>query len=159
MNKFIIMYPFVIIWISKNLEEHYNDNYYGCVEELKLIDKILFDFVDEIIKLHKDKIENAIYFCEDFNWTNFCETINNEPYNDSIFFNIKYFNIQNKKWIDYEIDNSYLERKFIKLMTKIFNKKINLSQNVTNSIDKVNKKKNKKIIEQKNIKEILTIEF
>lgn len=153
------MYPFIIIWSSKSLIEHYDDNYYGYVEELESIDKILIDFIDEIIKSYKDKIENSIYFYEDFNWTNFCEIVNNEPYNDSIFFKIKYFNIQSKKWVDYQIDNGYLERKFILLIKKISDKKINLSQNRTNNIDKINIKKNIKILEQKNIKEILTIEF
>lgn len=152
------MYPFVIVWKSKNLIENDYENYYGFADELNDIVNQLNDLTIDIIKSNEEKIKNLIYD-DNLNWNKFCEIINNEPYNDSVFFDIKYFDIGVNKWYNLDIDDIDLEKNFIKSIDKIFNQKISLSIDITNKIDKVNNHKNKNILNQKNIKQILTLDL
>lgn len=152
------MYPFVIIWTSQNLIENNYDNYYGCVNKLDDIIGKFNDLIIEIINLYEVEIKNSIYF-KDFNWNKFCEIVNHQPYNDSEFFNIKYFNIGDNKWYNYEITDVDLEKNFIKFIYQLFNTKITFSKNITDKFDNINHVKNKKIQNQKNIKNILTIDL
>jgi len=152
------MFPFIITWTSKDLIENDYKNYYGYVNEINDIIGKLNDLIINILKLLECKIKNSLYY-GDLNWSKFCEIVNNQPYNYSIFFDIKYFNIGDNKWYNYEIDDIDLEKNFIKTIGVLFNKKITYSTDIINKFDKVNIIKNKKILNQQNIKEILTVDL
>lgn len=152
------MYPFVIMWKSKDLIENDYENYYGCVNKLDDIVIQLNNLIIKIIHLYEQQVKNSLNN-GDLCWNKFCQIVNNQSYNDSIFFDIKYFDIIVNKWYNFDIDDIDLENNFIKLIDNTFNKKILLSIDITNKIDKVNNYKNKNILNQKNIKEILTIDL
>ena len=134
------MYPYIIILNSNELKEHYNGNLYDYISNINDINKQIYKFIEEIIDLYSNKIK---YDIEEntLNWNRFCEVVNAQPYDDSIFFNVKFFDYKTKMWHDYVIEEIVLELEFIKIIKKIFKKKIKLSANVIKCIDKVNSKK------------------
>ena len=152
------MYPFVVIWTSNDLILNEYSNYYGYVNNLDDIISKFNNLIIDIIKLYEHRIKNSIFY-GDLNWNKFCSIVNNQSYDDSVFFDIKYFNIQDLKWYHFEIDDIDLEKNFIKSIRELFNTKITFSSNIIDKLDTFNNKKNKKILNQKNIKQILTIDL
>ncbi len=153
------MYPFIIHWLNQNLIEYKNHCDYDYVNEIDDIKKILFEKIEEIIHLFEKEIKFSINVKE-LDWERFCLIVNSEPYDNSIFFEIIYFDIKSKKWINYKIEDYEIEQQFIFLIKKIFNTKINFSNSFTNSINKINIKKSKKIyLTDEQIKKNLTIEL
>lgn len=154
------MYPYIIILTSKVLVEYYDDNgnLYGCVDDVNDIGNEINEFIEEIINLHFGELEYQIKE-NVLDWTGFCETVNAEPYDDSTFFNIKYFDYRTKQWIDYNIEQIELEHAFIKIVKKIFEKKIKLSMDVVKCIDRVNCRKIKSYVNNNIDKSELTVEL
>lgn len=103
--------PFVIIWKNNDLFEYFGDNFYSCVNKLNDIDDVLYEILKKIIQLYKKELNHSIY-SKELNWNKFCEIINNEPYNDNIFFDINYFDIK-KKWNKYDVDFEQIFNKLI----------------------------------------------
>lgn len=134
------MYPFVIVWSSKVLIEYYDGNIYGHIDNLNELESILFKYLKEIIEDNYDKIK---FYIDDDNldWDKFCESVNAETYNNSTFFNIKYFDT--KLWINYEFEQMELEKVFIKLIEKKFNYKPKFSSSLMSKINNTNIKKTK----------------
>lgn len=152
------MYPWVMILTSRELEEHYEGNLYGYVSDIANIDKQIYEFIEEIINLYANKLK---YDIEEntLDWSRFCEAVNAQPYDDSIFFNVKYFDYKTKLWNDYDIEQIELEQKFIKIVKKIYGQKIKLSTNVVKCIDKANCSKIKSYFNNNISKSELTIEL
>lgn len=150
------MYPFVIVWKSKDLIDNDFKNYFGHMNQINDISEKLDDFIIELIELYEYKIKNSLYY-GDLCWNKFCEIVNNKPYDDSIFFDIKYFDVIDKKWHDYDVNNIGidLDKNFINLINKLFNHEISLDVNTTNKIDKIDND----VLDQKNIKQILTLDL
>lgn len=151
------MIPFVIIW-NINAFEYFDENYFGHVENLHEIINIINNLMIEIINTHEKKINYHIK-CDELNWEFFCEIVNNKPYCNNVFFEIKYFDISMNKWNVLEFDDIVLEKNFIKLINNLLNKKIYFSNNITDKFDKININKYNNILKQKNIKQILSIEL
>jgi len=152
------MYPYVIIITSKELEEHYEGNLYDYVNDISNIDKQIYKFIEEIINLYTNKLKYEIEE-NTLNWNRFCEAVNAQPYDDSLFFNIKYFDYKTKQWINYDIEEIELELKFIKIIKKIFDSKPKLSTNVVKCIDNVNNRKIKSYKNNNVSKSALIIEL
>ena len=152
------MYPWVMILTSRELEEHYEGNLYGYVSDIANIDKQIYEFIEEIINLYANKLK---YDIEEntLDWSRFCEAVNAQPYDDSIFFNVKYFDYKTKLWNDYNIEQIELEQKFIKIVKKIYGRKIKLSTNVVKCIEKANSSKIKSCFNNNISKSELTIEL
>lgn len=152
------MYPWVIILTSRELEEYYGGNIYSYTSIIANIDKEIYKFIEEIIGLYDDKIK--FYIGENtLDWSRFCEAVNAQPYDDSIFFSVKYFDYKTKLWNDYNIGQMELEQKFIKIIKKIYGQKIKLSTNVVKCIDKANSSKIKSYFNNNVSKSELTIEL
>lgn len=101
------MYPFVICWTTDDLNDMFKTKTYNYVRELKEIDKIILECIDELVLDHKEQIQWEIK-AESFNLNKFYEMVNGQPYWDYIFFSVKYFDITDKIWKDYEIDEEKL---------------------------------------------------
>lgn len=152
------MFPYVIILTSRELEEHYEGNLYGYVSDVANILKQICEFIEEIINLYDNELK---YDIEEntLDWSRFCEAVNAQPYDDSIFFNVKYFDYKTRLWNDYDMDEIELERKFIKIIKNKYGRKIKLSANVVECIDKANSSKIKSYFNNNISKSVLTIEL
>lgn len=107
------MYPFVIIWKTESLKELYESSSYGYVEELFEIINIIHGYIDNFIYEYDEKIKNEIKNNGAITIEKFYEMVNSEPYWDFIFFDIKYFDIRNKLWTEYKIDEKKLNEYFM----------------------------------------------
>lgn len=135
------MYPYVITW-NKNVAEYFDETsrYDFVWNDTKRIDERIFEIIEELIESHYDKL-NFHSECG-ITWENFCQCVNAEPYNTSIFFSIKYWNSDCAKWCDYVMEDFVLEREFIKIASKYFDKKvISYSNEFVSPINKANQKK------------------
>jgi hypothetical protein len=113
------MFPFIITWATDNLKEIFKDITYNNVDELKQIDKIIYEFIDKIILIYDIKIKNEIRNYGICKPKQFYEIVNSQHYNDTIFFSIKYFDTIGKTWKDYKINEAKLNKYLISHLTLI----------------------------------------
>lgn len=104
------IYPYKISWSTKSLKESHEYDSYGYVKNLIEIKNIIYKYVDEYIHEHENRIKDEI---EDYDNTipiinRFFEMVNSEPYNDSIFLSIRYFDCATKSWHNYDINETEL---------------------------------------------------
>lgn len=104
------MYPYKINWTTESLNEIHKNNSYGYVNHLFEIQKIIHKYVDEYICKYENQIKNEI---KDNNDTRpiinkFYEMVNSEPYCDSIFLSVKYFDFASKSWCDFKVNDADL---------------------------------------------------
>ncbi len=115
------MYPIIILFGKDNDENDIYDDYYGHVDNLNDIKKIIKKIFIDIFEQNYDKMK-MLYYEDDNILTleRFCESQWKEPYQDSLFFNIKYFDYDNLQWNDYKIKEKKLQKIITKLTTKHF---------------------------------------
>ena len=109
------MFPYKINWTTESLKEMFEDVSYGYVNDLYDINKIIYKYMDEFIYENENKILNEIKHNGTISLNTFYEMVNSEPYCDYIFLNVKYFDINLKLWVDYEVNeldmSNYLYKK------------------------------------------------
>jgi len=100
------MYPFKIIYSTKEQKEKHKDEIYGYANDLSEIKKIIYKYADEYIYEYKNNI--------------FYEMKHNDRISQNTFYNmfnslprIKYFDISPKIWYEYEIDEVELHEYFM----------------------------------------------
>ena len=107
------MYPFKITWATESLKEFHEDDSYGYADDLFGIKKEIYKYIDQYICWYKSQLEYEIKDRGYVTLHRFFEMVNSEPYSDSIFLDIKYFDFSLKKWKDYEVDEVELEQYFL----------------------------------------------
>jgi hypothetical protein len=100
------MYPFTIIYSSKEQKEKYKDDIDGYADDLSEMKKIIYDFVDNYIYEYKNKIFYEMKHNKRISQNIFYEMFNSLP-------TIKYFDISAKMWHKYEIDKVELHEYFL----------------------------------------------
>jgi hypothetical protein len=106
------MYPFKIIYSTKEQKEKHKDEIYGYANDLSEIKNIIYKFADEYIYQYKNKI---LYDIEDdgrISINRFYEIFDLLPI-------VKYFDISPRIWKEYEIDEVELYE-YIKLTISTF---------------------------------------
>jgi hypothetical protein len=91
------MYPFKIIYSTKEQKEKHKDEIYGYANDLSEIKKIIYKYADEYICQHKNKIFYEMEHNGRISQNTFYEMFNSLP-------SVKYFDISPKMWYEYEID-------------------------------------------------------
>jgi hypothetical protein len=116
------MIPFVIIWRHEHLAEMFDGNVFGCVEAVEQLDDVMFKYVDVLKKEYADAIAFHLDN-ETFDFGVFCEIVNQEPYNNSLFYEMRYFDVDAmhlqgaslpKTWMKREIDDDVMNEYLLK---------------------------------------------
>lgn len=152
------MYPYIILWTNNFLNEYFDGNIYGHIKELNKLNLIVYEQIEKIIIEFENEIKHEIKE-DNFNWIKFCEMVNNEAYNNSMFFELKYYDVKLEQWNDYELEQIELEHIFIKIIKKIYKIKLKLSDEIMKEINLMNNKKNKKYSNNNNDKSKFVIEI
>jgi hypothetical protein len=101
------MIPYVIIFDNHNAGDKIEEDDYGSVTEFTKLRKI----VKNIIRYHVERDDMHDTF-EDF-----CGSVPDIPYYDNVYFDMKYYDIKNDKWIVYDVEEvarkhwNYLKKK------------------------------------------------
>ena len=127
------MICFIISWKSDQLIEMFGNNYYGSVKCKDAIFEIFLHHIKELIINIKPVVESK------YTWLDFVLTINKEPYNDYLDYEIKYY--ENDEWKEYLIEQNFLEMHFISLFVQIHKYRPMYSPEITDKLKKVILKK------------------
>ena len=100
------MYPFKIIYSTKEQKEKHKDEIYGYANDLSEIKKIIYKYADEYICEYKNEIFCEMERNDRISLNTFYEMFNSLP-------SVKYFDISPKIWYEYEIDEIELHKYFL----------------------------------------------
>ncbi len=100
------MYPFKIIYSTKEQKEKHKDEIYGYANDLSEIKKIIYKYADEYICEYKNEIFYEMERNDGISLNTFYEMFNSLP-------SVKYFDISPKIWYEYEIDEIELHEYFL----------------------------------------------
>jgi hypothetical protein len=114
------MYPVIILFGKDVYGNKIYEDYYGHIDELSEIINIIKKIFKDIFKQNYDMLETLFHTDENFlSLERFCESQWQEPYDDSLFFDIKYFDCSDLQWKDYVIKHKKLQKIITKLAKKI----------------------------------------
>ena len=100
------MYPYKIIYSTKEEKEKHIDEIYGYANDLSEIKKIIYKYADEYICKYKNSIFNELEHNERISLETFFKMVNLLP-------SVKYFDISPRIWHEYEIDIPELHEYFL----------------------------------------------
>jgi len=101
------MYPFKIIYSTKEEKEKHKDEIYGYANDLSEITQIIYKYADEYICQHKNKIFREMEDSDDrIPQNTFYKMFDSLP-------TVKYFDISPRTWHEYEIDEVELLEYFL----------------------------------------------
>jgi hypothetical protein len=100
------MYPYKIIYSTKEQKEQHKDEIYGCANDLSEIKKIIYKYADEYICEYKKKIFREMEENDEISMNTFYKMFDSLP-------SVKYFDISPKIWREYEIDETELYKYFL----------------------------------------------
>jgi 6-pyruvoyl-tetrahydropterin synthase len=95
-----------IIYSTKEQKEKHKDEIYGYANDLSEIKKIIYKYADEYICEYKNKIFYEMEQNNRISQNTFYEMFNLLP-------SVKYFDISQKIWYEYEIDEVELHEYFL----------------------------------------------
>lgn len=104
------MYPFKIIYSTKEQKEKHKDEIYGYANDLSDIKKIIYKYADEYIYEYKNKIFREMEQNERISQNTFYKMFDFLP-------SVKYFDISPRIWKEYEIDEVELHEYFLSYFT------------------------------------------
>jgi hypothetical protein len=100
------MYPFKLIYSTKEQKEKHKNEIYGYANDLSEIKKIIYKHADEYIYECKNKIFYEMEHNERISQNTFYEMFNSLP-------TVKYFDIFLRMWDEYTIDEVELHEYFL----------------------------------------------
>jgi hypothetical protein len=100
------MYPYKIIFSTKEQKEKHKDKIYGYANDLQEINKIIYKYTDEYIYQHKYKILYEYDHNDRISIETFYKMFDTIP-------SVKYFDILLKTWIEFEIDQIEIHEYFL----------------------------------------------
>ena len=106
------MYPFKIIYSTKEQKEKHKDEIYGYANDLSEIKKIIYKHADEYICQNKKKIFREMEENDEISQYTFYKMFDSLP-------SVKYFDISPKIWHEYEIDEVELHEYFLSYFTPV----------------------------------------
>ena len=105
------MYPYKIIYSTKEKKEKHKDEIYGYANDLSEIKKIIYKYADEYICEYKNKIFREMEENDEISQNTFYKMFDSLP-------TIKYFDISPRIWHEYEIDEVELREYFLSICHK-----------------------------------------
>jgi hypothetical protein len=106
------MYPFKIIYSTKEQKEKHKDEIYGYANDLLEIKKIIYKSADEYICQNKNMIFREMEENDEISQYTFYKMFDSLP-------SVKYFDISPKIWHEYEIDEVELHEYFLSYFTPV----------------------------------------
>lgn len=100
------MYPFKIIYATKEQKEKHKDEIYGYADDLSEIKDLIFKYVDEYICQNIKKISYEMKHNDEISQYTFYKMFDSLP-------SVKYFDLSPKIWQEYEIDTIELHEYFL----------------------------------------------
>jgi hypothetical protein len=100
------MYPFKIIYSTKEQKEKHIDEIYGYADDLSEIKKIIYKHADDYICQNKNMIFREMEENDEISQYTFYKMFDSLP-------SVKYFDISPKIWHEYEIDEVELHEYFL----------------------------------------------
>jgi hypothetical protein len=100
------MYPFKIIYSTKEEKEKHKDEIYGYANDLSEIKKIIYKSTDEYIYEYKKMIFRELEENDEISQNTFYKMFDSLP-------SVKYFDISPRIWQEYEIDEVELHEYFL----------------------------------------------
>ena len=100
------MYPFKIVFSTKEQKEKHKGEIYSYANDLSEIKKIIYKYADEYICENKKKIFREMEENDEISQNTFYKMFDSLP-------SVKYFDISPKIWHEYEIDEVELHEYFL----------------------------------------------
>jgi hypothetical protein len=100
------MYPFKIIYATKEQKEKHKDEIYGYADDLSEIKDLIFKYVDEYICQNIKKMSYEMKHDDEISQYTFYKMFDSLP-------SVKYFDLSPKIWQEYEIDRIELHEYFL----------------------------------------------
>ena len=104
------MYPFKIVFSSKEQKEKHKGEIYSYANDLSEIKKIIYKYADEYICENKKKIFREMEENDEISQNTFYKMFDSLP-------SVKYFDISPRIWQEYEIDEVELHEYFLSHFT------------------------------------------